>query len=596
MLLEGEQIGHYHLLRLLGTGSISEVYHATDSKLNREVAVKIIRTDITPYHAKSEAVRLFKRDMKAIGKLRHQHILPLFDYGKSNVQEIPFSYMVMPFCEDGSLATWLERRGTTDLLSLQEIASIITQAARALQYAHTHQIIHQDVRPANFLLQHDEDDPSHLHLLLADFGFARFTTATTSQVIRGTQTYMAPEQWRGHPVPATDQYALAVMAYELLTGCPPFHGSLSQIMYQHLNMPPQPPSTINPGLSSELDVVLLRALAKKPDERFPTISAFADAFQRALQAAEIDPPSNTENTDQPVLISNPIPLQPNAFASLSPPSQGPPTRASASRGKTSFGLLPSWGKAILLIGVVLLLIVSGSGLFYAIRTNQIATANLHATATTVAHNATGTTQANASVTADVNLYPPGGGILALYDPLREGSSGYRWDERSNNVGGTCEFTGGVYQVSESDTRYLISCFNETANFSNFVYEVQMKIIKGGLGGIMFRADSAQGKFYLFGIDQTGGYSFLLYTAGNGLNNTHYTFLKKASSSAIEEGLNQINLIAVVAKGSTITLYVNHQRIDTVNDSTYSHGQIGLFGYPYNIPIEVAFNNARIWTL
>jgi len=125
-------------------------------------------------------------------------------------------------------------------------------------------------------------------VLLADFGVAKFISATAgmSQVSRGTPTYMAPEQWEGHPVPATDQYALAVMAYELLTRRPPFQGGMAQLMYQHFHVQPQPPSTFYPRLSQALDAVLLRALAKDPKERFPSVSAFAEAFEQAAQSSE----------------------------------------------------------------------------------------------------------------------------------------------------------------------------------------------------------------------------------------------------------------------------------------------------------------------
>ena len=141
-------------------------------------------------------------------------------------------------------------------------------------------------------------------LFLADFGIARFTTATSSMsyTIRGTPTYMAPEQWEGHPVPATDQYALAIMAYELLTGRSPFQGGERQVMYQHLMVPPTPPSTLNPRLSSDLDAVLLHALAKKPEERFASMTAFATAFQQAVQGMqEADAPTYLSATPTPTL-------------------------------------------------------------------------------------------------------------------------------------------------------------------------------------------------------------------------------------------------------------------------------------------------------
>src|SRR5439155_23654441 len=128
--------------------------------------------------------------------------------------------LVMPYHSEHSLVRCLEQRSNSNLLPPEDIAYILRQTASALQYAHDHHIIHQDVKPANFLIRHNSENPNRPDLMLADFGVAKLSTGTSSasQSIRGTPTYMAPEQWSGEPVPATDQYALAVMVYELLTG------------------------------------------------------------------------------------------------------------------------------------------------------------------------------------------------------------------------------------------------------------------------------------------------------------------------------------------------------------------------------------------
>src|SRR5579863_7004982 len=287
MALEGQQLGRYRLQQLLGTGGMGEVYLATDTLINRQVAIKVIRSEVSAYPdpgVAQESARLFQREMKAIAMLDHPHIMPLFDYGEATVNGANLAYLVMPYRQEGSLATWLKQRPTRELLSPQDVAKFVSQAADALQHAHDHAIIHQDVKPANFLIRRVQGDPDHPELLLADFGVSKFSSATAnaSQSIRGTPTSMAPEQWEGAPVPATDQYALAVMAYELLTGRPPFQGGLSQLMYQHFNVAPPPPSAFNPRLSRDIDTVLLHALAKKPAERFASIAAFGRAFQQAV--------------------------------------------------------------------------------------------------------------------------------------------------------------------------------------------------------------------------------------------------------------------------------------------------------------------------
>src|SRR6266566_1377102 len=285
MPLETLQNGRYRILRTLGSGSMGEVYLVDDTRINRQVAIKVIRAESVSYPDQTtsqDAARLFEREAKAIARLNHPNILPLYDFGDEVINNTPLAYMVMPYCPAGSLASWLQQRGSTPL-SPQEAMHFLGQAADALQHAHDNGIIHQDVKPQNFLLR-SHNDMELPDLLLADFGIAKLTAGTSgaSQAIRGTPIYMAPEQWEGHPVPASDQYALATMIYQLLTGRPPFQGGPGQMMYQHFSAIPQPPSAFNPAISPDIDAVLLRALAKKPEERFPSMSAFSHAFQQAL--------------------------------------------------------------------------------------------------------------------------------------------------------------------------------------------------------------------------------------------------------------------------------------------------------------------------
>ena len=290
MQFEEQQIGHYRLLHLLGNGGMGTVYIAADMFVNRQVAIKVIRSETALYShddTTNEAIHLFRREANAIAMLDHPNILPLFDYGEENLNGTILTYMVMPYRQEGSLTDWLHRAGTPRPFSPQNIMFIIHQATSALQFAHDHYIIHRDVKPSNFLIRMRPENPSQPDLLLADFGIAKFTTAISSAdtLTRGTPTYMPPEQWEDHPVFATDQYALAIMVYELLTGRPPFQGNHSQLMYQHFHAQPSPLSSINPHLSPGIDAVILRALAKNPNDRFPTITTFDQAFQQAARSS-----------------------------------------------------------------------------------------------------------------------------------------------------------------------------------------------------------------------------------------------------------------------------------------------------------------------
>src|SRR6266702_1556207 len=331
---QGLQVGRYRLLQLIGSGGMGEVYLAADTQIDRRVAIKLFKAeDTSPLSSdlSRRAVRLFRREMKTIAMLDHPHILPLFDYGEENVNGLLLTYMVMPFRKDGSLAAWLRRR-SSKLLPLNDIEHFLFQAADALQYAHDHQIIHRDVKSSNFLIHSRKDNPDRPDLLLADFGIAKFNSAiaSLSSSIRGTPTYMAPEQWKGQPVPATDQYALGVMIYELLTGYPPFQGGLEQVMYLHINTEPEPPSTLNPSIHPDLDAVILRTLAKKPEDRFVSVSAFAQTFQEVL--LHIDFPSISPIPEvQQALPSINVPAVPNT----SEPQQALPSASAPTIPNTS---------------------------------------------------------------------------------------------------------------------------------------------------------------------------------------------------------------------------------------------------------------------
>ena len=256
----------------------------------------------------------------------------------------------------------------------------------------------------------------------------------------------------------------------------------------------------------------------------------------------------------------------------------------------------------MLIALALLAVASGADLFYIIYTDQIATTRVDAIATAQAistaaiqANATITAQAIATATASVvtanpNPYPPGGGTLALYDPLHDESISSGWDQGSIN----CAFTGSAYQVSAINIPHLQYCIAESADFSNFAYEVQMNIFQGDVGGTIFRSDTTNHTYYSFFVARNGYYSLFVCTS-----KTCNPPLVSKFSPAIKQGLNQTNWLAVVAMGTTITLYVNGKQLARVNDSTYSHGHIGLVASPYpktNDLTEVAYTNARVWTL
>lgn len=281
---------------------MGEIYLADDLRLARQVAVKVVRTEEDEDEGgetSSKALRLFQREARTISMLDHPHILPLFDYGETTLNAAQLTYLVMPYHTEGSLDIWLRKHRRATLLPLQMVAQIVRQAADALQYAHDHHVIHQDVKSSNFLVSNSHVQPDLPHLLLSDFGLARLRlgASNSSKHARGTPNYMAPEQWRGEAVPASDQYSLAIMTYKLLAGQYPFQGDAVNILYQHIQTAPPDASQLNPQVTPEVSAVIQHALAKKPEERYPTIVAFAQAFHKAIysptESAELVPERST---------------------------------------------------------------------------------------------------------------------------------------------------------------------------------------------------------------------------------------------------------------------------------------------------------------
>jgi hypothetical protein len=250
------------------------------------------------------------------------------------------------------------------------------------------------------------------------------------------------------------------------------------------------------------------------------------------------------------------------------------------------------GKIGLIIGiVVLVLILVSIGIFAAF--GSLAKNNppgKAATTPTITDPLTATSLA-ITATATNNPYPPNKGTLVLDDPLRDNSQGYSW-QVSNNNPYSCAFTNGAYDI-KTEAGYFNPCVANITNFANFAYEVQMTIIAGDCGAILFRVDKTNTGFYYFRICQDGTFALFLYTNNKGTNLADST-----NNSAIRTGLNQPNLIAVVAQSDTLDLYANHQHLYSISDTTYSQGRIGVVadGFPGHHSTEVQYSNAKLWKL
>ena len=264
-------IGRYELRGELGQGGMATVYRAYDAMLNREVALKVMAAHLTQ---DPSFYRRFEREAKAIAALEHPSIVPVYDYGQTDKGQ---PYLVMRMLRGGTLYDRLAAGGMTR----QQLLSALAQVASALDYAHGRHVVHRDMKSVHILF--DEKGNAYV----SDFGIATVRDTTTSDLtgtnVLGTPAYMSPEQFTGGALDGrSDQYSLAVVAFEALSGRVPFVAeTIHGLMYQHVHEPPPDIHTIDKSLPSGVSAALRRALAKRPEDRFATVSDFTEALRLA---------------------------------------------------------------------------------------------------------------------------------------------------------------------------------------------------------------------------------------------------------------------------------------------------------------------------
>ncbi len=267
----------YELGERVGAGGMPYVYRATDRHLGRPVAVKVLASRLA---ADPESVARLQREAELATRLDHPNVCHVLATGSDR----GLHYLVMPLLAGEILATRQERLGP---LPVAEVVAIVRQLAAGLQHAHDRGVLHRDLKPENVMLV---PEPDGERAVVMDFGLAKAAPAgeevrklTATGVILGTPEFMSPEQIRGLPLdPRSDQYALAVVAFELLTGGLPFEGGTSQeTMLHRLTDAPVPLGARRPDAPAALEAALARAMSRDPDDRFPDLHAFAAALDAA---------------------------------------------------------------------------------------------------------------------------------------------------------------------------------------------------------------------------------------------------------------------------------------------------------------------------
>ena len=324
--MDATEFGRYRLLELIGEGGMGQVFKARDTAIDRDVAIKVLPTELATAAGYRER---FRREAHIAAQLTEPHIIPIFDTGESDGR----LYLVMPIIDGIDVASALRRDGP---MSPQLAVRVIEQLASALDAAHERGLVHRDVKPSNALMT----GPSGREFVyLIDFGIAHDSTATkltrTGSVL-GTFAYMAPERFTSGTADArADIYALGCVLHECLTGSPPFPGAgIEQQVAGHLTLDPPRPSELRPGIPTQFDAVIAHAMAKSPDQRYRSAHELATAAENALrEPIRVSDPRSTPRAQpgpgagQAPLAHTQSPTQPaTQFPSVGPSAVPAPRR------------------------------------------------------------------------------------------------------------------------------------------------------------------------------------------------------------------------------------------------------------------------------
>ncbi len=562
--LLGKEIGLCVLERLLGYGGSSAVFLARSLTSGEQVAVKVFlpRSTLDGQMRKSFYQR-FLREAEAASQLDHPNILSVHAYGEH--EGMP--YIVMPYMPGGTLSEYIRQHGP---LSLPEALSYLEQIAAALDYAHTHGCVHCDVKPANILLDGTG------HVALSDFGIVHWLQAETatsadekagkksSETLMGTPDYVSPEQAMGEQLDGrSDVYSLGATLYALLTGEPPFQAETPiALALMHVHEAPAPVGLLRADVTPQVDFVLLKALAKWPEERFQTAGEFAAAFALALKETGEAAQFSLKHSQ----LAKQQPSGENTLISFTPPAIALPVvqikrlvsrRVNPWRLGLLLGLV-----ALLLVGCLLTALLIG-----------VITANRQA-----------------SIKGQ-----PTPASTTPFDPLAQ-------DPQNWPISSTFFFQNHAYCIQNmSELGNPAIAFYAGRDYSNFRLQVTTEEIKGSFNsadyyGVTFRTSADQSRYYLFDVTawSKGQYGFLRYDGGNRWTTLAYG--KVPPGFLIQAG--QRNVLGIEATGNTFTFTINgYQAGEPVRDlsnKVLSSGEIGLVVEEQKT--EVAFSDLSILPL
>ena len=530
-LQPGQTLGPYRIIIQIGKGGMATVYKAYQPSVDRYVAIKVLPSRLA--ESKEFATR-FQQEARIIAKLEHPHILPVFDYGESD----GIAYFVMRYLEAGTLKEKMEAGRP---LPLNEIDRIFNQLADALSYAHSHGIVHRDLKPANALID------SYGNIFLTDFGIAKLLESasprlTQTDAIMGTPAYISPEQAQAQPVDQrSDIYSLGIILYEMVTGRVPFVADTPlAIIFKHVSDPLPLPSSIKPDIPASIEQVILKALAKDPRDRFSTAAEFAAAWKRALEEKE------------------PARRAPGAISAPASPATTAPVTRAAPRSRRPTGWVVGC-----LAGACLLLSVAGVFLL-ALNWQNLTSAD---PATDVP------TQIPTNVPLPTEtIIPISVGSILLSDDFSARRS--NWGTLTDSDSSIEYAEDALHMLIFTKDFFVWSTPNDK-DYENVHLEVT--VINNDTDPTttfgLLCAQQEEWSFYYFAITPAGEYAIAKAVTGETdffLTNDN----QWASSDLIAHNASSYRIGADCGNG-TLTLYVDGKQVDSVSDTTYSIGKVGL---------------------
>jgi serine/threonine protein kinase len=561
--LIGKELGSCILEKLLGYGGSSAVFLAQQQTPQRKVAVKVfLPRTTTDIKMQRNYYNRFLHEAEAASELDYPTILPIYAYGEQD----GMPYIVMPYMPGGTLADYIEKHGP---LSLDEAQLYLEQLASALDYAHAHGCVHCDVKPANILLDGEG------HVMLSDFGIARVTQPGSTnghelkhapETLMGTPDYISPEQALGQSLDGrSDVYSLGITLFFLLSGSPPFKADSPIAMaLLHVHEPAPLLSMFRDDISPAIDLVVSKALAKWPDDRFQTAGDFSAAFARA-----ISDPESIDIAYEHIKTSRGIRNTPR----LVPASSAPLARVDIKPVRErSFSLSHT------LFMIVLVLAVLGSTITAGL---IIWLANTHPVP-----------QSSATPTA----------TKAIQDILADDK--YGWPNISN-ISGQFFFTNGQYHILNNSPSDGALALYETYQYADFnltvtTSEVRDPINGNGIGyyGIIFRSAIDESHYYLFEVTTADGGQYVFWRADKDPTSGKPVYDQPPLASGTAH-LRQSNVITIDAKGNSFSFFINGKQVGNgkpvidPSKPAFTSGAVGLF--VENQGAEVAFSKMHIVT-